>query len=68
MANTEYWIVEDQMDPNGTLKWAEFAQGDGFVQITAVLDSEDDTLIDEAATQKKVNDWVEASKPWDELV
>ena len=68
MANIEYWIVEDQMDPHGTLKWAEFAQGDGFVQIKAVLDSEDDTLIDEAATQKKVNDWVEASKPWDELV
>lgn len=67
MENITYKIKDDTGDPNyGDIKWAEFAHGDGFVQIRAVLDEYN--RVDTVATQKKVNDWVEASKPWDELV
>ena len=68
MANITYIIVEDSDSPNSTLKWAEFEHYGIITQIHAVLDSEDDTLIDEAATQYKVNEWVEAHLPWNETV
>lgn len=68
MSNIAYTIVEDSDNPNGKLKWAEFEWPSGVVQIHAVLDSGDDTLIDEAATQYKVNEWVEAHLPWNETV
>jgi hypothetical protein len=68
MSNTAYIIVEDWDTPNSTLKWAQLIWADGFAQIHAVLDSEDNTLIDEAATQYKVNEWVEEHLPWNETV
>jgi len=69
MSNIAYTIVEDSDNPNSTLKWAEFEWSSGIItQIHAVLDSEDDTLIDEVATQYKVNEWVEAHLPWNETV
>jgi len=68
MANTAYTIVEDSDNPNSTLKWVRFEWYDGSTQIHAVLDSEDNTLIDEAATQYKVNEWVEEHLPWNETV
>jgi len=68
MSNTAYIIAEDSDTPNSTLKWVEFEWYDGYVQIHAVLDSEDDTLIDEDATQYKVNEWVEEHLPWNETV
>ena len=68
MSNIAYTIVEDWDNPSGTLKWAEFVWHDGFAQIHAVLNSEDNTLIDNDATQYKVNEWVEAHLPWDETV
>ena len=68
MSNIAYTIVEDWDNPSGTLKWAEFVWQEGFAQIHAVLNSEDNTLIDNAATQYKVNEWVEAHLPWDETV
>ena len=68
MSNIAYTIVEDWDNPTGTLKWAQFVWHDGFAQIHAVLNSEDNTLIDNAATQYKVNEWVEAHLPWDETV
>ena len=68
MSNIAYTIVEDWDNPTSTLKWAEFVWHDGFAQIHAVLNSEDNTLIDNAATQYKVNEWVEAHLPWDETV
>jgi len=68
MSNTPYTIVDDWDTPNGTLKWAEFVWYDGFAQIHAVLDAENNTLIDESATQYKVNEWIEATLPWNETV
>ena len=68
MADIAYIIVEDSDSPNGTLKWAEFEHSGMVTQIHAVLDSEDNTLIDEAATQYKVNEWVEAHLPWNETI
>ena len=63
MSNIAYTIVEDWDNPTGTLKWAEFVWHDGFAQIHAVLNSEDNTLIDNDATQYKVNEWVEENLP-----
>ena len=51
MSNIAYTIVEDWDNPTGTLKWAEFVWHDGFAQIHAVLDSENNRFIDEDATQ-----------------
>ena len=68
MANTAYEIIEDWDTPNSTLTWAEFSVPGGIAQIHAVLDSEDNALIDEVATQYKVNEWVEAHLPWNETV
>ncbi len=69
MSNIAYIIIEDQMEPNSKFKWAKFdIIKDCSVEIPAVLDSEDDTLIDEAATQYKVNEWVEAHLPWNETI
>ena len=68
MSNIAYIIIEDQMEPNSKFKWAKFDYKDCSVEIPAVLDSEDDKLIDEDATQKKVNDWVETNSPWDETI
>ena len=68
MSNIAYTIVEDWDNPSGTLKWAEFVWHDGFAQIHAVLNSEDNTLIDNDATQYKVNEWVEENLPWNETV
>jgi len=68
MSNIVYTIVEDWDNPSGTLKWAEFVWHDGFAQIHAVLNSEDNTLIDNDATQYKVNEWVEENLPWNETV
>ena len=68
MSNIAYIIIEDQMEPNLKFKWVKFDHNGGSVEIPAVLDSEDDTLIDEVATQYKVNEWVEAHLPWNETV
>ena len=68
MSNITYTIVEDWDNPTGTLKWAEFVWHDGFAQIHAVLDSENNRFIDEDATQYKVNEWVEENLPWNETV
>jgi hypothetical protein len=68
MSNIAYTIVEDWDNPTGTLKWAEFVWHDGFAQIHAVLDSENNRFIDEDATQYKVNEWVEENLPWNETV
>tara|TARA_B100000780_G_scaffold27839_1_gene17627 strand:- start:1153 stop:1359 length:207 start_codon:yes stop_codon:yes gene_type:complete len=68
MANIAYTIIEDWDNPTGTLKWAQFVWHDGFAQIHVVLNSEDNTLIDNAATQYKVNEWVEEHLPWNETV
>lgn len=68
MENIPYIIIEDQMEPNSTFKWAKFSVGDSSIEIPAILDSEDDTLIDEDATQNKVNEWVEVNSHWNETV
>ena len=68
MADIAYIIVEDSDSPNSTLKWAEFEHSGTITQIHAVLDSEDNSLIDEDATQYKVNEWVEAHLPWNEII
>jgi len=68
MADIAYIIVEDSDSPNSTLKWAEFEHSGAITQIHAVLDSEDNSLIDEDATQYKVNEWVEACLPWNETI
>jgi hypothetical protein len=68
MSNIAYTIVEDWDNPTGTLKWAEFVWHDGFAQIHAVLDSENNRFIDEDSTQYKVNEWVEENLPWNETV
>jgi len=65
MENITYLIKDDTSEPN--IKWAEFQLNQQSIcQIRAVLDEYNG--VDTVATQKKVNDWVEASKPWDELV
>ena len=65
MENITYLIKDDISEPN--IKWAEFQLNEQSIcQIRAVLDEYN--RVDTVATQKKVNDWVEASKPWDELV
>lgn len=67
MENITYLIKDDTSEPNyGDIKWAEFQLQNSIVQIRAVLDEYN--RVDTVATQKKVNDWAEASKPWDELV
>jgi len=64
MDNIEYTIVEDYKEQN--IKWAKFNFGEASIQIRAVQNEQFD--IEESATQKKVNDWIECNLPADETV